>query len=324
MKKYLNRVEDISRVLNESKLNQSPIESDNESIDNFTPDIKSYSSKYTKEVIKNPEDYKKCDLKWDEIAGLENVKHVLQETIRFKARFLSTSKKDENFWHSLLLYGPPCTGKSFLIKAFCCELNAFFFSYNEFQRKSGLEDRPDKVLEDLFESAKKFVPAVVYIEEIHLVLPVEYDEEISKAKLEFLKFVEGIQNNRELVVIASSTCPWELDPDSRRKFNRRIYVPLPDSATRKEMLREFIADPLFEISHIESLAKLTEGFSSRDLKKLTEIAKSSLNSKNSEQSESLKEDPKVYYKALKSISPSLSLATLTRYQHFTELYGNDQ
>ena len=326
LKKYLNRVEDISRVLTENKENQSPILSENEEPEHFTPDFKANSAKPSKAELKDSQGLRKCSLTWDEIAGLENVKHVLQETIRVKARLCSQFKTNQNFWQSVLLYGPSCTGKSLLVQALCCEMNAYYLSFKEWQSAAGLEDRPERVLEELLEAAQKFVPAVVYIEEIHLVLPAEYGEELSRAKFEFLKLVEVSQNCPEVMVLASSTCPWELDPGARRRFSRRVYVPLPDSLTRREMLRDLIADALVEPSHVENLAKLTEGFSSNDLKRLAETAKSSSSSSGSEPSGSKPRaaSPKSLYKALKAIRPSLSLASLTRYQHFTELHGNDQ
>jgi SpoVK/Ycf46/Vps4 family AAA+-type ATPase len=237
-------------------------------------------------------------------------------------------------WQTLLLFGPAGSGKRFLAQAFCSELSSTFISLETSLIPKDLKN--EKILKNLFEIAIKNRPAVVFIDEIHLLINEE--NENSRILPEFLDQLEKSGNFQDLVVFCSTTKPWRLDPDVCRRVERKIYVPLPDWERRKEVIREGLGRKCPDFV-VEQLADLTSGFSAEDLRKLGRVLQ-----EKERISEEFKEeckdngktsDVKIFregqveesggkhqdfYQAVSMVKPSVSLNTLIRYQYFAESY----
>lgn len=212
------------------------------------------------------------NVRWDDVAGLENAKNSLNEAVILPIRFPKLFTGDRKPWKGILLYGPPGTGKSFLAKAVATEANqSSFFSVSSSDLVSKWLGESEKLVKSLFELAKKKAPSIVFVDEVDSLCSSRSDSESESArriKTEFLVNMDGVKPDEGNVLILGATnIPWCLDSAIRRRFERRIYIPLPDEMARRELFRLNVKKTkhtLVEEDFIE-LAKRTENYSGADI-----------------------------------------------------------
>lgn len=108
----------------------------------------------------------KPNVKWDDVAGLEQAKKALQEAVILPTRFPEIFDAIRRPWKGILLYGPPGTGKTFLAKACATECNATFFSISSSDLVSKYVGESAKLIRTLFDMARKSKPSIIFIDEI--------------------------------------------------------------------------------------------------------------------------------------------------------------
>jgi len=174
-------------------------------------------------------------------------------------------------WKGILLYGPPGTGKTFLAKACASETNGTFFSVSASDLMSKWVGESEKLIKTLFKMARQKTPAIIFIDELDSLLSSrsEAENEASRrVKTEFLVQMQGIQNETTgLLVLGATNVPWMLDPAVRRRFEKRIYIPLPDVHTREALIRKQLAKTRHSLTedYIAELVDRTEGYSCSDI-----------------------------------------------------------
>lgn len=135
-----------------------------------------------------------------------------------------------------MLYGPPGTGKSYLAKACATEADATFFSISSSDLVSKWLGESERLVKQLFKLARENKPAIIFIDEVDSLCGSrsEGENETSRRiKTEFLVQMQGVGNdNNGILVLGATNTPWELDPAIRRRFEKRIYIPLPDVHAR--------------------------------------------------------------------------------------------
>ncbi|MCP9260136.1 Vacuolar protein sorting 4 [Dirofilaria immitis] len=160
-------------------------------------------------------------------------------------------------WRGILLFGPPGTGKSYIAKAVATEANNSTFS---------------QLVKQLFEMAREHKPSIIFIDEIDSLCSSRSDTESESArriKTEFLVQMQGVGNDMEgILVLGATNIPWVLDAAIRRRFEKRIYIPLPEANARKDMFKLHVGKntphSLTE-QDFKTLAERTEGFSGYDI-----------------------------------------------------------
>lgn len=207
----------------------------------------------------------KPNVKWEDVCGLEDVKNLLKETVIMPIRFPYIYTDGLRPWKGILLYGPPGTGKSFLAKAVATEANATFFSVSAADLVSKWVGESEKHVKELFETARERKPSIIFLDEVESLCAQR--EESSSASLrlltEFLVQMDGLGNSMEgILVLGATNLPWMLDVGIRRRFEQRIYIPLPDREARLKMF-----------SGIQKYADLTEGYSGADISIIINKAK---------------------------------------------------
>ncbi|KAN0101141.1 P-loop containing nucleoside triphosphate hydrolase protein [Tylopilus felleus] len=213
----------------------------------------------------------KPDVKWDDVAGLEGAKASLKEAVILPIKFphLFTGKRTP--WRGILLYGPPGTGKSYLAKAVATEAKSTFFSVSSSDLVSKWQGDSERLVKNLFEMARQNKPAIIFIDEVDSLAGTRNESESEgsrRIKTEFLVQMNGVgHDDTGVLVLGATNIPWQLDPAIKRRFEKRVYIPLPGLEARKRMFEIHIGSTpcLLEVRDYHTLAERTEGYTSSDI-----------------------------------------------------------
>ncbi|XP_007439838.1 vacuolar protein sorting-associated protein 4B [Python bivittatus] len=212
------------------------------------------------------------NVKWSDVAGLEGAKEALKEAVILPIKFphLFTGKRTP--WRGILLFGPPGTGKSYLAKAVATEANnSTFFSVSSSLLLSKWLGESEKLVKNLFQLARENKPSIIFIDEIDSLCGSRSENESEAArriKTEFLVQMQGVGTDNEgILVLGATNIPWVLDSAIRRRFEKRIYIPLPEDHARAAMFKLHLGttkNTLTESDYRE-LGKRTDGYSGADI-----------------------------------------------------------
>lgn len=216
---------------------------------------------------------------WDDIAGLENAKQALYEIV------ILPSVRPEIFTgllepaRGLLLFGPPGTGKTMLAKAVAHEAKATFFSISASSLTSKWVGESEKLVKAMFAVAAEVQPSIIFIDEVDSLLTErsEGENEASRRlKTEFLVQFDGVNSGglSRVLVMGATNRPQELDEAARRRFTKRICIPLPDAPARLAMLQHLLKKHRHNLSasDFNDLTRHTEGYSGSDMNSLAKDA----------------------------------------------------
>lgn len=216
----------------------------------------------------------------DDVVGLYEVKQILKEAVIMPTQYPQLFSGGAKPWTRLLLYGPPGTGKTKLAKALASQLNCAFYCVSPANIISSWIGESEKMIRDLFQKARQQLgQSIIFIDEIDSLCrkrSQREDEHSRRVKTELLQQLDGINNegSSTVFILGATNCPWDLDPAFLRRFERRIFVPLPDRESRRDIIsRQFRTSPL-QITDSDWITLLdnTEGYSGADLTHLTMAA----------------------------------------------------
>ena len=221
-------------------------------------------------------------------------------------------------------------------KAIAHESDATFFSISSSSLASKWAGESEKLVKYLFVEASKRAPSVVFIDEVDSFLSqrkMNEEEGSRKAKTEFLVQLDGVGSTSSgILFIGATNLPQDLDDAARRRFAKRLYIPLPDQHGREALLRNVLRDNLHSLtdSEFEKLACDTEGFSGADLQSLCEDAGRapirSLLRKGNMMDIDADEIPPISYghfhEALSCMNASVSSDDLQMYIDWNNAYGS--
>jgi len=216
----------------------------------------------------------KPNVTFDDIAGLEDAKEAIKEAIIYPI------KRPDLFplgWpRGILLYGPPGTGKTMLGAAVANEVDGEFLYVSAASIMSKWLGEGEKNVKRLFDYARKKAeqgtPVIIFIDEIDDLLGVHSSEVGGEVRVrnQFLKEMDGLQDkgkNLHVYVIGATNKPWKLDDPFVRRFQKRIYVPLPNKEARKKLLEMLTAKiKLASDVDLDKLADMLEGYNGSDIK----------------------------------------------------------
>ncbi|KAK2726400.1 vacuolar protein sorting-associated protein 4-like [Artemia franciscana] len=286
VKTYLERAEKLKEFLKKKKKQpvkageatsngkkSSKDEEDDES-DSDDPEKKKMLAKLEGAIV-----MEKPNVKWDDVAGLEMAKEALKEAVILPIKFphLFTGKRTP--WKGILLFGPPGTGKSYLAKAVATEANnSTFFSVSSSDLVSKWLGESEKLVRNLFDLARQHKPAIIFIDEIDSLCSSRSETESESArriKTEFLVQMQGVGTDMEGVLLLGATnIPWVLDSAIRRRFEKRIYIPLPEENARTRIFKIHLGNTPNTLTQedFRELGKRSEGYSGSDISQLVRDA----------------------------------------------------
>lgn len=185
---------------------------------------------------------KKQPINWDDIAGLDNVKEAINEIVVYPMQNPDLFKGLLAPAKGLLLFGPPGTGKTLIGKCIANESGATFFAISASSLTSKWVGEGEKMVRAMFAVARCMQPSVVFIDEIDSLLTARSDGEhdsTRRIKTEFLVQFDGVATGSDdrLLVVGATNRPQELDEAARRRFTKRIYIPLPNIEARMQMIK---------------------------------------------------------------------------------------
>lgn len=222
----------------------------------------------------------KPNVKWDDVAGLEQAKESLKETVILPTKFPQLFTGKRRPFKGILLYGPPGTGKSYLAKAVATEADSTFFSVSSSDLVSKWQGESERLVKNLFEMARESEGgrAIIFIDEVDSLAGSRSEGESDSArriKTEFLVQMDGVgKGSTNVLVLGATNVPWELDAAIRRRFEKRIYIPLPEDFARAFMVKLHIGDTPNNLTEedFERLGVMTEGASGSDISVLVREA----------------------------------------------------
>lgn len=230
----------------------------------------------------------KPNVRFDEVIGAEEAKKELRyfvEYLKDPKKFTSTGVRAPR---GVLLYGPPGTGKTMLAKAMASESGVTFIAAegNQFIKKYIGEGQEE--VHNIFRTARKYAPAILFIDEIDAIARSRTGEGEGTAEKEatltaFLAEMDGFSNDssKPVFVLAATNFEVEpgraksLDPALMRRFDRRIYIDLPDRDDRMKYLKmKIAANSAFELSdeELDNIAIRSTGMSLAELESIIELA----------------------------------------------------
>mmetsp|Transcript_19492 Transcript_19492/g.28022 ORF Transcript_19492/g.28022 Transcript_19492/m.28022 type:complete len:451 (+) Transcript_19492:75-1427(+) len=220
----------------------------------------------------------KPNVQWDDVAGLEMAKDALKEAVILPIRFPQFFTGKRKPWKGILLYGPPGTGKSYLAKAVATEADSTFFAMSSSDLVSKWQGESERLVKQMFTMARDSKPSIVFIDEIDSLCTARSEgesESSRRIKTEFLVQMDGVGNTQGgVLVLGATNVPWELDPAMRRRFEKRVYIALPETGARTYMFKVHLGNTPHDITdeEFEDLGRQTEGYSGSDISVLVREA----------------------------------------------------
>lgn len=221
-----------------------------------------------------PQDPKKNQVRFSDVAGAEEEKQELVEVVEFLKNPKKFSALGARIPKGVLLEGPPGTGKTLLARAVAGEAGVPFFSISGSDFVEMFVGVGASRVRDLFENAKKNAPAIIFIDEIDAVgrqrgagMGGGHDER-EQTLNQLLVEMDGFQGNEGVIVIAATNRSDVLDPALLRpgRFDRKILVGRPDVKGREAILKVHAKDkPLAPDVDLKAVARETPGFVGADL-----------------------------------------------------------
>lgn len=208
---------------------------------------------------------------WGDIIGAKSAVTALKQAVVLPRKMPHLFSGPRKPWSCILLYGPPGTGKTLLASASAKEAGSDFISVSVSDLLSKWVGDTEKSIRNLFLTASKSNRCIIFLDEVDALCGARgaagESEASRRAKTEFLVRMQNV-DSRTVTIVAATNLPWELDTAFRRRFDRVIYVGLPDLQERATLLCHYLAGAQHSIHHDElyevSRAHL-EGFSPCDI-----------------------------------------------------------
>lgn len=231
------------------------------------------SNKKTDDIKINLE---KSNITMSSWAGSPEVFEECTEIISFMKNSTQYKLAGAEIPKGVLLEGPPGTGKTLIAKAIASETNATFISVSASEFVELFVGMGAAKVRDLFKTARENCPAIIFIDEIDSIgkqrgvglMP--GNDEREQTLNQILAEMDGFEPNEDILIIAATNRKDILDSALLRpgRFDRIVYVPLPDKNSRKAILSIYLQKKQTDSIEMDLIAEMTQGFSGAQIKNL--------------------------------------------------------
>ena len=240
----------------------------------------SHSSQLAAEQTEHFSPIQKPNVRWNDIADLRDAKMAVEESVIYPVR------RPDLFplgWpRGILFFGPPGCGKTLLAAAIATEINADFFCVDAASVMDKWLGQSEKNVANLFQDARRASasgkPAIIFIDEVDSLVGIRSDEVGGEVRTrnQFLKEMDSISdksNPAHVYVVGATNKPWALDEAFIRRFQRRIFVPLPNVEARTELVSIYSKELTMSGDvNTDEIVRITDGYSASDIRDILQSA----------------------------------------------------
>ncbi|MEW6529077.1 MAG: AAA family ATPase [Candidatus Micrarchaeota archaeon] len=258
-----------------------------------------------------------------DVGGYEDVKDEIRDAV-----VLPLEQKDLAYAYGLtppkgiLLFGPPGTGKTMIIRALANEIDYRLYYVNTSELLSKWYGESEKNVAELFNDARKNAPCIIMFDEIDTVGKNRsaYTDDVTPRVLSvLLQEIDGAVNSgKPIMIIGTTNIPNTLDPALLRpgRFDKIIYMPLPNFEARKAIFGVYLRKYNTQDVDFDKLAKQTERFSGADIKNVIDEAVKRVAKEAQQKNIILPIHGETILNVVSHTKPSVSLAHLEDYENF--------
>ncbi len=260
-----------------------------------------------------------------DVGGYEDVKAELRDAI-----IMPLEKKEIAFTYGIkpptgiLLFGPPGTGKTMLMRSLAKELKYNFIEVRCSQILSQWYGESEKNVKEIFDNARKNAPTVLFFDEIDAIAKKRSGESLDevgqRVLSELLQQIDGASKSQATVMIVGATNrPDQLDSAMLRpgRLDKIVYMHLPDPEARRAIFNVSLRKlPIAPDVDYELLARKTDRFSGADIKNITTEAKRLAAKEATAKGVVVPLSMPHFLQVIASVKPSTSLAMLDMYEQF--------
>lgn len=290
-------------------------------------------------------------IRWDDIAGLTDAKRVLEEAVVLPLWMPEYFQGIRRPWKGVLMFGPPGTGKTMLAKAVATECGTTFFNISSSTLASKYRGESERMVRILFDLARSHAPSTIFIDEIDALCTSRgaagEHEASRRVKSEFLVQIDGCSGgdddengdenaaSKKVMVLAATNFPWDIDEALRRRLEKRIYIPLPDTDARAALVNINVRGvEVADDVRVEQLAERMSGYSGDDITNVCRDAamngmRRKIVGKRPEEIRAMKKEEVSapitmddMSEALRRISPSVSKEDVERHLEWLHEFGS--
>lgn len=264
------------------------------------------------------------DVRWDDIGGLEELKQELKEAVEWPLKYPKLFKKAGiRPLNGILLFGPPGCGKTLLAKAIANETQSNFIAIKGPEIYSKWVGESEKAVREIFRKARQAAPSIIYFDEIDAITSgrgmADSTHTFSSIVNQILVEMDGIENRKGVIIIASTNRPDIVDPAFLRpgRFDRLIFVEAPDLDARLKILEVHTESmPLADEVSLKRIAQLSEGYSGADLENVCREAGMEAIREKMENLEKI--EKKHFEFALSKIKSTLPKSVIEKYENMAK------
>lgn len=262
--------------------------------------------------------------KFSDIGNYESTKQELKDAIIFPIEEKGVSRAyNVKPVRGVLLFGPPGTGKTMIMKALANEIHVGFYLIKASNLVSSAPGETERRLANVFNIARKNQPCVLFIDELDSIARSRQrfgaDESRRAMLTQILMEMDGFRRSDRIIVVGATNAPQVLDSALMRpgRFDRIIYMPLPDYGGRKEIFKMYLGKlPVSGKIKLDEIAKATERYSGADVRNICESIAQEVAQEAVREHKVLEITQEDLMAAIRNVKPAATLAQLKEYDTF--------